>query len=330
MRRNAMKSRTPAALLFSLLLASAPGARAQEDYPARPVQIVAPAAGVSTDVLARIFADKFQRRMGQPMVVVNRPGAAGTIAAQAVATAAPDGYTLLMVNAAHVINTFLYPKLPFDNLRDFVGVALIAEAPFVIVVGAQLGVRTLKEFITLAKQKPGTMNYASAGFGSTTHLAGSLFATRAGIDMVHVPYQSMPGITTDFLGGRIQVGIYPPGFMLAQVRDKKLVALAVTANEPMQEPMELPTVREAAGVDYEFTSWNGVLAPAKTPPVVLEKLARAMQQIAGEEDVKEKLKAMGQNSRSILLRDFDAYMRADVDRFGPIVKASGTSATKRD
>ena len=212
--------RTLAGLIAGSVLAGwGSGVPAQDAYPSRPMQLVAPAVGVSTDVIGRLIADGFQRRTGQTMVVVNRPGAAGTIAAQAVATAAPDGYTLLVVNAAHVMNTFLYPKLSFDNFRDFVGVALLAEAPFVVVVGAQLGIKTLQEFIARAKQAPGTINYASAGFGSTTHIAGSLFASKAGIDIVHVPYQNMANILVYFLGGRIHSGFYPPGFMLQPIRE---------------------------------------------------------------------------------------------------------------
>ncbi|MFN0299191.1 MAG: Bug family tripartite tricarboxylate transporter substrate binding protein [Burkholderiales bacterium] len=308
------------------------GARsvAQDAYPSRPVQLVAPAAGVSTDVIGRIIADGFQRRTGQPMVVVNRPGAAGTIAAQAVATGASDGYTLLVVNAAHVMNTFLYPNLSFDNFRDFVGVALLAEAPFVIVVGAQLGVKTLQEFIARAKQAPGTLNYASAGYGSTTHIAGSLFASKAGIDIVHVPYQNMANITVDFLGGRIQAGFYPPGFMLQPIREGKLVALAVSSKESLREPLVLPSAREAAGVDYEFSSWNGILAPAKTPPAVLGRLGRAIQQIADDDDVRKKLIAIGQTPRGLMLRDFDIFIKAEHERFGSILKASGTTAEKKE
>lgn len=303
---------------------------AQEIYPSKPVQLVAPAAGVSTDVIGRIIADKFQRQTGQPMVIVNRPGAAGTIAAQAVATSPADGYTLLMVNAAHVINTFLYPDLPFDNMRDFVGVGLVAEAPFIIVVGGQLGIRTLSEFIALAKTTPGALNYASAGFGSTTHLAGALFASRAGIDLVHVPYKAMASITTDFLGGRIQAGFYPPGFLMSQIKEGKIAALAVTSKESVRDPIALPSVREASGVDYEFTSWNGVLAPAKTPAPVLERISRAFVQIMQDEEVRSKMISIGQTPRALMLQDFDAYMKVELNRFGAIVKASGATANKRD
>jgi tripartite-type tricarboxylate transporter receptor subunit TctC len=315
-------------LAGSALLLASVSALCQDAYPSRPVQLVAPAAGVSTDVIGRLIADGFQRRTGQAMVVVNRPGAAGTIAAQAVATAAPDGYTLLVVNAAHVMNTFLYPNLSFDNFRDFVGVALLAEAPFVVVVSAQLGIKTLQEFIARAKQAPGTINYASAGFGSTTHIAGSLFASKAGIDIVHVPYQNMANILVDFLGGRIQSGFYPPGFMLQPIREGKLVALAVSSKESLREPLVLPTAREAAGVDYEMSSWNGILAPAKTPPAVLERLARAIQQIADEDEIKKKLIGIGQTPRMLLLRDFDAFIKTEHERFGAILKTSAPQEKK--
>ena len=323
-----MKRNLAGFLVGCMMALAGSGAFAQDAYPTRPVQLVAPAAGVSTDVIGRLIADGFQRRTGQSMVVVNRPGAAGTIAAQAVATAAPDGYTLLVVNAAHVMNTFLYPKLSFDNFRDFVGVALLAEAPFVVVVGAQLGIKTLQEFIARAKQAPGTINYASAGFGSTTHIAGSLFASKAGIDIVHVPYQNMANILVDFLGGRIHSGFYPPGFMLQPIREGKLVALAVSSKESLRDPLVLPTAREAAGVDYEISSWNGILAPAKTPPAVLDRLARAIQQIAEEDEIKKKLIAIGQSPRLVLLRDFDAFIKVEHERFGAILKTTAPDEKK--
>jgi tripartite-type tricarboxylate transporter receptor subunit TctC len=310
-------------LLLAFLMAAIP-AQAQDSYPSRTVTLVTSvSAGMTSDIIARIFADKLTRRMGQPVIVQNMPGGGGTVASRFVAAAPADGYTLLTVNVGHSVNPFLYKNLPYDTLRDFAGVALIAESPIVVLVPASLGVRTLKDFIALAKQKPGTINYPSAGIGTVTHLAGALFASLAGIDLVHVPYKTMSTITADLLGGRVQAAFFPPGAVLAQIQEGKLLTLGVSTPEPMREPFVVPSVRQEVNIDYIISNWNGIVAPAKTPPAVLERLAGHIQQVAQDEEVKEKYKSFGLVSRTVLLRDFDAYLKEDMERLGPVVKASG-------
>ncbi len=322
-----MRRKTVCSMLLAALLACAIAANAQDKYPSKPVQVVvALAAATTADILARMYAEKLAERFGQPVVVQNRPGAGGSIAAQAVATAAPDGHTILMINSAHSINPALYSSLPYDTLRDFAGIAIVAESPALVVVNPQLGARTLKEFIALAKQKPGVINYGSAGLGTATHLAGAYFANRAGVDLVHVPYKTSPDLIADLLTGRIQATFVPPAFLLSQIREGKLLALGVSTREPMRAPLQVPSVREAANVDYEYGTWYGFLAPAKTPLPVLGLLARTMQRIGEDKDIREKYLAQGVIPRNVTLREFDAYIKADMDKLGPLVKASGAKA----
>jgi tripartite-type tricarboxylate transporter receptor subunit TctC len=302
-------------------------AGAQEKYPSRPIQmVVALAQATTADIIARVYAEKLSQRLGQPVVVQNRPGAGGTIASQAVASAAPDGYTLLMTNSAHSINPALYNNLPYDSLRDFVGVALVADSPALVVVNRDVGARTLKEFIALAKHKPGTFNYGSAGVGTATHLAGAYFAAKAGVEIVHVPYKTSPELITDLLSGRIHATFVPPAFLLSQIREGKLLALGVSTAEPMHEPLEVPSVRGAANVDYEYSTWYGFLAPAKVPAASLRLLAQSLQQAGEEKDLKERYRTLGLVGRNLVLKDFDAHIKADMEKLGPLVKASGAKA----
>jgi tripartite-type tricarboxylate transporter receptor subunit TctC len=309
------------------LAALAFSAGAQDKYPSRPIQmVVALAQATTADIIARVYAEKLSQRLGQPVVVQNRPGAGGTIASQVVASSAGDGYTILMTNSAHSINPALYRNLPYDSLRDFVGVALVADSPALVVVNPQVGARTLKEFVDLAKQKPGAFNYGSAGVGTATHLAGAYFASRAGVDIVHVPYKTSPELITDLLSGRIQATFVPPAFLLSQIREGKLLALGVSTAESMREPLEVPSVRRAANVDYEYSTWYGFLAPAKVPAASLQMLAQALQQAGESKDLKDRYRTLGLVGRSLVLKDFDAYIKADMEKLGPLVRASGAKA----
>lgn len=309
------------------LLALALPAAAQDSYPSRPITLVTSVgAGMTSDIIARLFADRLTRRLGQPVIVQNMPGGGGTIASRHVVVQPADGYTLLTVNVGHSVNPFIYKNLPYDTLRDFAGVALIAESPIVVIVPATLGVRTLKDFVALARQKPGTINYPSAGVGTVTHLAGALFASLAGISLVHVPYKTMSTITADLVSGRVQAAFFPPGAVLAQLQEGRLVPLGVSTPEPMREPFALPSVRQELGIDYIMSNWNGIVAPAKTPPAVMQRLAGQIQEVARDGEVTEKYKTFGLVPRAVLLREFDAYMKEDMERLGPVVRASGASA----
>ena len=259
------------AAVLTGLVCLCPPARAQDHYPSRLITVIAPiTAGTTIDILARLYADRLSKRFGQQVVVVNRPGAGGLIAAQAVASSPPDGYTLIFVNSGHTILGALNKNLPFDPVRDFAGVSLVGEAPTIVTVPPALDVSNLKEFVARAKARPGTINYGSAGIGTATHLAGAYFALKTDTDLVHIPYTVSATIIADMLGGRIQASFVPAAFVLPLLQDGRLRALAVSATEPVTDPIRIPTAL-SQGIDYQNATWYGILAPAKTPKAVLQK-----------------------------------------------------------
>jgi tripartite-type tricarboxylate transporter receptor subunit TctC len=314
-------------VLVFLLAAAAFGVTAQERYPAKPVQMVVPLSpGTTVDIIARLYADRLTQRLSQTVIVQNRPGAGGTIAAQSVAASAADGYTILMANTQHSVNPALYSNLAYDTLLDFSGIAMVAEAPALVYVNPALGAKTLAEFIAIARAKPGTINYGSAGVGTATHLGGAYFASQAKIDIVHVPYKVTSDLVADIVTGRIQATFSPIAFMLAQVREGKLLALAVTSRARVPVLPEVPTVAEAAIPGYESSTWYGFLAPARTARAIREQLARHLREISEEKEVKEKFAAQGIFPRSIELDEFDGFIREDVARLGALAKAVGAKA----
>jgi tripartite-type tricarboxylate transporter receptor subunit TctC len=319
---NAMKlgRRFALAIAAAAVLAYPVGA---EPYPTRLITVVAPlAAGTTADIIGRLFADRLSKRLGQPVIVSNRPGAGGLVGAQTVAVSPPDGYTLLIANSGHTILGTLNKNLPFDPVSDFAAVTLIGESPAVVVVSPSLAAHSLKEFVDLARAKPGTINYASAGIGSSTHLAGAYFARKAGIDIVHVPYKSSADIITDLVSGRVQVVFAPTAFTLPMVREGKLRALAIAAKEPQQDPIAVPTA-ESAGVSYEYATWYGFLAPAKTPAGVLQTLNAAISDVAADPELKAKLLEQGVTPMHVGLQEFDAHIREDMHRLAPLLKSIG-------
>ena len=228
------------AAVLTGLVCLCPPARAQDHYPSRLITVIAPiTAGTTIDILARLYADRLSKRFGQQVVVVNRPGAGGLIAAQAVASSPPDGYTLIFVNSGHTILGALNKNLPFDPVRDFAGVSLVGEAPTIVTVPPALDVSNLKEFVARAKARPGTINYGSAGIGTATHLAGAYFALKTDTDLVHIPYTVSATIIADMLGGRIQASFVPAAFVLPLLQDGRLRALAVSAREPVTDPIRI-------------------------------------------------------------------------------------------
>jgi tripartite-type tricarboxylate transporter receptor subunit TctC len=285
-----------------------------DNYPSRPIKLIVPLSpGTTTDFVARTIADGLSRELEQPVIVENKQGAGGTIAAKLTAKSAPDGYTILMVNSQHSINPSVYQSLPYDTLKDFDGLALVAEAPSAVIVSPQLGVKTLSEFIALAKQQPDKFYYASSGIGSQTHLAGAYFAREAGIKMVHVPYRDSSQVIADLLTGRVQASFVPLAFVLGQVRDGKLLALAITSREGIEVPVKLPSVSEVIP-GYEYNTWFGFIAPSKVPSAIIERLSKALQRVANTAEVKEKLSSMAVFPHTLILRDFDAYIKADVEK----------------
>jgi tripartite-type tricarboxylate transporter receptor subunit TctC len=309
------------ALALAVTACVAATARAQEPYPSRLITIVAPiTAGTAIDILARLYADKLAKRFGQQVVVANRGGAAGLIGAQAVAGSAPDGYTALFANSGHAILGTLNKNLPFDPVADFAGVSLVGEAPAIVVVPPSLGVANLNELVALARSKPGEINYGSAGIGTSTHLAGAYFALKTGIDIVHVPYTVSSGIIADLLGGRIQASFVPMAFVLPLLQDGRLRALAVAAEAPVSEPVAIPTAL-SQGVDYQYATWYGMLAPRKTPKPVLAVLNQAITEAGRDPELQEKIRVQGIDPRDIGLEAFDAHIAKDMERIAPLLKA---------
>ena len=321
-RRTILASASAIALAFSGTLVPT---MAQDKYPNRPVNVIVPLTpGITLDVLARLYAEKMTKILGQPVVVINRPGAGGIVGAQSVASALPDGYNLLMTNSGHVILPVLNKSLPFDPLKDFRGVSLVADAPAVVYVNANLGVKNLQEFIALAKSKPGTLNFGSAGIGSPTHIAGAYFAQQAGIILTHVPYKMSADIVSDLLGDRIQAVFAPPAYLPTMVKDGRLKALAISSIGDLREPFAAASAR-SQGVDYITTTWYGLVAPSKTPPAIVDALAKAMKQVSEDPEVKSKLQLQGLTANTLALGEFDAYMKKDSDRLTPLIKATDTN-----
>jgi tripartite-type tricarboxylate transporter receptor subunit TctC len=313
---------TPIGVLIAFATLIGP-LRAEEAYPSRLITIVSPlAAGTTGDFLARLYADKLSKRFAQPIVVVNRPGAGGVVAAQSVATSPPDGYTLLLANSGHTILGTLNKHLPFDPVGDFAGVTLVGEAPALIVVPPSLGARTLRDFVDLAKARPGTINYASAGIGSSTHLAGAYFAKQAGINIVHVPYKSGADIIADLVAGRVQVVFAPAAFTLPMIKGGKLLALGVGAPAPMREPIDVPSAL-SADVPYDYATWYGFLAPAQTPTIALQTLNKAIADVSEDPELRTKIIDQGITPRNVGLQDFDAHIRKEMDRLAPLLQSIG-------
>jgi tripartite-type tricarboxylate transporter receptor subunit TctC len=323
-------NRKTIATIIGVTLLSALGfgrtALAQADYPSKPIQIVTSfPAGMATDIVARVIADKLSQRLGQPVVVVNKPGGGGIIATDSVAKAAPDGYTLLVANPALATNAFLYKKLPYNTARDLSGVALIGESPYIIVVNPELGAKTTQEFIALAKKSPKTINYVSGGIGGATHLACALFAAKAGIEMTHVPYVSMANLTPDLWSNRVQVACFPTPSAVPLTKDGKMIAIGASSPTDVTDPISVPSVKAATGLDYIASNWNGMFAPSKTPKLIMQKLSAAMDQVLADDEVKAKLKTLGMTPRPLFLDDFDKYFQADMQRWEPVIKATGAT-----
>jgi len=308
------------AIAFTALCLGGP-TRAQEQFPNRLVTVIAPITpGTAIDIMARLYADKLSKRFGQQVVVTNRAGAGGMIGAQAVANAPADGYTVLFANSGHAILGAINKNLTFDPIGDFAGVFLAGEAPGIVVVPPSLRVSNLKEFVELAKSKPGTINYGSAGIGTSTHLAGAYFALKTGIDIVHVPYTVSATIIADLLGGRIQASFVPLAFVLPLLQDGRLRALAVAAETPVTNPISIPTA-QSQGFDYQYGTWYGMLAPGKTPKPILATLNQAMAEASKDPELIAKIRVQGIEPRNIGLERFDAHVRTEMSRLDPVFKA---------
>lgn len=322
-----MKSMNRRACLALLLAALACNATA-ETFPSKPITIITPAGpGSVTDAVARIYAQRLTIELGQSVYVQNRPGGGTVLGAQAVLMSPPDGYTIMVTNSAHAINPSVLPKMPYDTLKDFAGVAIVANTPTLVVVTPLLGAKTLPEFLELAKRKPGFINYASAGIGTTSHLAGASFASKAGIQLTHIPYKNPSDILSDLATGRVQATFVTPGFLVAQIKEGKMLALGASTAEDMVDPIPVPSVRKHSGIAWDYVTWYGFFAPAKTPAPVMQMLSRAILKITDDPDLKAKLAAQGLLAYKLGLQEVDAYVALDIKRQQALVQ---TADAKRD
>jgi tripartite-type tricarboxylate transporter receptor subunit TctC len=298
-----------------------------QGYPNKPVHIiVAFTAGSATDILGRTFGQKLSEIWGQPVVVENRPGAGGTIGAAVVAKAPADGYTLLVNSAAQAYNPSIYKDLSFDTTKDFVDVAALGGQPNVLVVAPSAGIKTVGELIAQAKQKPGQLNYASAGTGSGTHINGEKFKLAAGIDVVHVPYKGSPEALTDTMAGRVTYYFAPISAALPFVRDGKLVALAVSTAKRSSVLPNVPTVAESGVPGFDYSLWVGLFAPAGTPPAVVEKIAKDVRAAEQSADVKERFATLGAEPMPFTPQEFTKFVQTEIDDSAKVIKAAGIKA----
>jgi len=292
-------------------------------YPSRPIRIlVGLSAGSTSDILARSLGQKMKEAWGEPVIVDNRPGAGGVNAASAVASAAPDGYTLLLVSAGHAATAAMFPKLPYDTLNDFAGVGRIANVPSILVVSPALGVKSVKDLIALAKAKPGQLNFSSPGVGSANHLAGELFTSLAGIRAVHVPYKGTPEAMLAVMSDSIQFNFSPVTNVTPLSHDGKLLALATSTGKRLASLPDLPTLAEAGVPGYRFDPWYGMVAPANTSRAILEKLNREIARVVELPETREKLRALGAEPAPSSPEAFDSLVRSEVAKFEKIVRAA--------
>jgi tripartite-type tricarboxylate transporter receptor subunit TctC len=312
-----------AALLIAALLLAAPSASHADDYPSRPITIlVGASAGGTTDTMARTIAQPLSKSLGRPVLVENRPGAGGNIAALAVAKAAPDGYTLLVSFTSHTINATLYPKLPFDPVADFTAISKIANVPSLLVGNPALPAQNLAELIALAKSKPGKLTIAIGGIGSSLHLAGEQFKMMTGTSLLDVPYKGTAPALTDVLGGQVDMMFISLVTGSAQVKGGKLRAYGVTSAARQASFPDLPAIGEVVK-GFESTAWFGVFGPAKLPAGITNKLNAAIVAALNDPEMRARLQSEGATPAGGSAADFAAFVRDDVAHWAPIVKAAG-------
>ena len=312
-------------LLLAIACAMAASCVRAEIYPARPVQLVVPyPAGGVTDVLARALAQGLTRRWEQTVYVDNRGGASGNIGSNLVAKASADGYTLLFGTAStHTINPALFANLPFDPVRDFVPISLVAQIPNVLLVHPSLGVHSVQELIALARKKPGSLDYASSGNGTTTHLAGELFKMRTGVDIVHVPYKGSSAAIQDLVAGRISIMFENLPIGLKWVTAGRLIPLAVTGITRSPALPDVPTMQESGVADFNVTGWSGVFAPAATPPAIVAQIAESISEVMGVPAMREAFNANGAEVVASTPEQFSRQIKAEMAGWLSVVRASG-------
>ena len=314
--------KSPSACVLAVAFSVSAGAMAQS-YPVKPVRIVVPyAPGGGVDIVARAVGQELSRRIGQTVLVENRTGAGGNVGSDAVAKAAPDGYTLLMASPANTINPSLYTKMPYDPMRDLVPIALIGSVPTVLIANRSLPVQNVADLVKLAKERP--LNYGSGGLGAFHHLNAELFSSLTGIKMTHVPYRGSAPALTDLLAGQIQVLFVDLAPSLELIRSGKLRVLGITSAEPFPAAPEIPPLSKVGVPGFDTAAWQMIVAPAKTPEPVLTKLNTEINAIVNTAEVKKQLIDMGMTPLGKgSLADIDAYTKSEVGRWTKVIRDAG-------
>ncbi|MES2280877.1 MAG: tripartite tricarboxylate transporter substrate binding protein [Pseudomonadota bacterium] len=320
---------TLSTLAFAAALAPM-AASGQGAYPNKPIRVVVPfAAGSTTDIIARAIADKMGASMGQTLVIDNRGGASGTIGQQMVASAAPDGYTIMIHSSSHTVSPSTFAKLPFDTVADFAGVTPISSTPNVLVISPSKNIKTLPELLAAAKAKPGSMNFASAGQGSATHLNAEKFKLAGKIDATNIPFKGSAEAVTEVMSGRVDYYFSPIAPVIGQIKNGQLVALAVGSPKRATALPNVPTTAEAGVPGSEFNFWIGMMAPAKTPRDIVNRLHDEVQKALATPEVKERFAALGADAWTLKPEQFDTYIKDEIRSNAVLVKAAGLEVQKQ-
>jgi tripartite-type tricarboxylate transporter receptor subunit TctC len=312
-------------LLLSLLCFS--GAVLAQNYPSKPIKFIVPfTAGSATDIVARTVGDAMGKSMGQPIVVENKPGAGGTIAAAQVARSEPDGYTLLVHSSGHALNPALYPNPGYDTLKDLTGITTLAAVPNVLVVHPSKGWKTQADLVAAVKAKPGTFNYASAGVGSGTHMNAEIFRMQTGIDALHVPYKGTPDAMSNVIGGSNDWFFAPLASALPLIKDGKLQALSVSTKARAAALAQVPTSVEAGVPGSDYTLWVGMIAPSAMPPALIKKLHEEALKALASPETRERLAKLGADPFPMSPEAFNAYIKTEMDTAARIAKVANLKA----
>lgn len=319
-----LKTRTAAMLACAAL---ATPAFAQPAYPSKPVRIISIfAPGGGNDVICRLVAQQLTERLKQQVIVENRVGANGIVGTEAVARAAPDGYTFTLIPSGHTVNASMYKKLPFDSLKDFTPITLAGSGPLVLAVHPSLPLKNVRDLIALAKSRPGQLTYVSSGIGASGHLAGALFDTMTGTKMEHIPYKGMSLAVSDLMGGQVSMTFGTSLSVIPHVRTGRLRALATTGAQRSPALPDLPTVAESGVPGYEAGLWYGFVGPARMPPEIVQRLNAEIVAILAQPDTREKLASQGLDARSSTPEEFARIIASDIVRWAAVVQKLGLQA----
>jgi tripartite-type tricarboxylate transporter receptor subunit TctC len=327
-----MRKITAAIALALALLGWGSAGHAQDDYPSQTIKLVVPyAAGGGTDTLARLMAQEISNNLRQTVIVDNRPGGSTFIGAEAVARAKPDGYTLLASAAStFAINPGLYKTMPYDPVGSFAPISLVGRFPLLLVVSKEFPARSVQELIALAKAKPGEINFASAGIGSTHHLAMELFKQRTGTDMTHVPYRGAGPAVQDLIGGRVPVMLLDLAVASAPLQSGLIRALGIATAKRFPELPDLPTISEAGVPDFEAAAWNGMFAPAGTPTAIIDKLNAAIAKALENPELKQKLNTLGILPETTTPAELAALIKTDTAKWGEVIRKGNVAISQQN